>query len=163
MLLFIVPYMLVQRINTRVNTSHVIVHPLMMYPFIANYLLCQYIPCYCSSYMAATCQKEWRSVNTSHVIVHLRSYLVMGINWRCVNTSHVIVHLANRISGLASYIVSIHPMLLFIKIKGGNCYGIFVSIHPMLLFITIDLSNLNNVSGVNTSHVIVHQSLEKVK
>ena len=115
--------------------------------------------------------------NTSHVTVYQRTNNVKpGYNYD-FNTSHVTVYPRPSLKSDTFFIISIHPMLLFITFvrqyliarstfqyipcyclsTAGKRPSIYagISIHPMLLFISA-LLGFQQFYHFNTSHVTVY-------
>ena len=95
------------------NTSHVTVYPYSTF-FMECAIIFQYISCYCLSGAAAQRERMRMNFNTSHVTV----YLCFIQTCKCSNW------------------ISIHLMLLFIRIRQRSDFKtVQISIHLMLLFI----------------------------
>ena len=61
-------------------------------------------------------QMAYASLNTSHVNVYLQSLQHLRSLQAGFNTSHVNVYRLQRHNAAYGYIVSIHPMLMFISV-----------------------------------------------
>ena len=161
MLLFIEgSYMTETMPQARFNTSHVVIyrsHFLLVFP-------------------------TDNSFNTSHVVIYPLSILsLLGVLWG-FNTSHVVIYLFLDPSvetimvefqyisccylsfrfptSLCSIPVSIHLMLLFIKIRGDvrQLLRCFNTSH-VVIYLGVRTAALATVPGFNTSHVVIYQKI----
>ena len=106
-----------------------------------------------------TLEKNEYYFNTSHVTVYHNIHNNKQSIFFYFNTSHVTVYLPRTALSCFPFRISIHLMLLFIRMVGDGCVAdTEISIHLMLLFIFRTLAALCCILHFNTSHVTVYQS-----
>ena len=121
----------------------------------------QYIPCSYLSLVVGCMSKNCISFNTSHVPIYLITVSKFRRNNCCFNTSHVPIYRFS-ISNLPyfGYRFNTSHVPIYQPYSFNISYIFLVSIHPMFLFIEVDpLLSFKSELRFNTSHVPIYQTL----
>ena len=175
-----------------IDVNEILFGPYVLFQYISCYCLSmiglakgddhpvfQYISCYCLSASTASASTISSNFTTSHVTVYQWYYDSRLFTFIDFNTSHVTVYQILVMHHAFSFLISIHLMLLFIRMAavGGersivfqyiSCYCLsvsgfdsFISAHLFQYISCYCLSGLslglfNDQADFNTSHVTVY-------
>ena len=106
-----------------------------------NSLKFQYIPCYGLSRALSSSSVYFFDFNTSHVTVYLATNFANGVNTAHFNTSHVTVYLipSSGYELLIEHFNTSH-VTVYLFCPQSRALNMIISIHPMLRFIR-DIDN----------------------